>query len=134
MTTHLQGAKTRFLPYNKGRNGGAGNPPSALGFATAYLWEQTWSKDSVLDLIQNFVQVVEEEDDKGKKTGKLSLIFPRYHQIDSVRRLVADCKKNGTGQRYLIQHSAGSGKSNSIAWLVAPTFGAARRPGDAGLR
>jgi len=118
MTTHLQGAKTRFLPYNKGRNGGAGNPPSALGFATAYLWEQTWSKDGVLDLIQNFIQVVEEEDDKGKKTGKLSLVFPRYHQLDCVRRLVADCQKNGTGQRYLIQHSAGSGKSNSIAWLA----------------
>lgn len=117
MTTHLQGAKTRFLPYNKGRNGGAGNPPSALGFATAYLWEQTWSKDSVLDLIQNFLQVVEEEDDKGKKTGKLSLVFPRYHQLDCVRRIIADSKKKGTGQLYLVQHSAGSGKSNSIAWL-----------------
>lgn len=117
MSTHLQGAKTRFLPYNMGRNGGAGNPPSALGFATAYLWEQTWSKDSVLDLIQNFVQIVEEEDDKGKKTGKLSMVFPRYHQLDCVRRVVADCRKNGPGQRYLIQHSAGSGKSNSIAWL-----------------
>jgi len=118
MTTHLQGAKTRFLPYNKGRNGGAGNPPSALGFATAYLWEQTWSKDSVLDLIQNFLQVVEEEDDKGKKTGKLSLVFPRYHQLDCVRRLIADAKKKGTGWRYLVRHSAGSGKSNSIAWLA----------------
>jgi type I restriction enzyme, R subunit len=118
MTTHLQGAKTRFLPYNKGRNGGAGNPPSARSFATAYLWEQTWGKDSVLDLIQNFIQVVEEEDDKGKKTGKWSLVFPRYHQLDSVRRLVADCKKNGPGQHYLVQHSAGSGKSNSIAWLA----------------
>jgi type I restriction enzyme R subunit len=118
MTTHLQGAKTRFLPFNKGRNGGAGNQPSARTFATAYLWEQTWSKDGVLDLIQNFIQVVEEEDDKGKKTGRLSLVFPRYHQLDCVRRLVADCKKNGTGQHYLIQHSAGSGKSNSIAWLA----------------
>jgi type I restriction enzyme R subunit len=118
MTTHLQEGKTRFLPYNKGRNGGAGNPPSALGFATAYLWEQTWSRDSVLDLIQNFVQVVEEEDDKGKKTGKFSMVFPRYHQLDCVRRLVADGKKNGPGQRYLIQHSAGSGKSNSISWLA----------------
>jgi type I restriction enzyme R subunit len=118
MTTHLQKEKTRFLPFNKGRNGGAGNPPSALGFATAYQWEQTWAKDSVLDLIQNFVQVVEAEDDKGRKTGKLSLIFPRYHQLDSVRRLVADCQAKGTGQHYLIQHSAGSGKSNSIAWLA----------------
>ncbi len=118
MTTHLRKGATRFLPFNKGRNGGAGNPPSALGFATAYLWEQTWSKDSVLDLVQNFVQVVEEEDDKGKKTGKSSLLFPRYHQLDSVRRLVADCKAKGAGRRYLIQHSAGSGKSNSIAWLA----------------
>ncbi len=118
MTTHLQKEKTRFLPYNVGRNGGAGNPPSARGFATAYLWEQTWSRDSVLDLIQNFVQAVEEEDDKGKKTGKVSLLFPRYHQLDCVRRLVADCRTKGTGQHYLIQHSAGSGKSNSIAWLA----------------
>jgi type I restriction enzyme R subunit len=118
MTTHLQKEKTRFLPFNKGRNGGAGNPPSALGFATAYLWEQTWAKDSVLDLIQNFVQVVEDEDDQGKKTGKRSLVFPRYHQLDSVRRLVADCKAKGAGQHYLVQHSAGSGKSNSIAWLA----------------
>jgi type I restriction enzyme R subunit len=118
MTTHLQRGKTRFLPFNKGRNGGAGNPPSALGFATAYLWEQTWSRDSVLDLVQNFIQVVEEEDDKGKKTGKYSLIFPRYHQLDSVRRLVAHARRNGVGQQYLIQHSAGSGKSNSIAWLA----------------
>ena len=83
VTTHLHGAKTRFLPFNQGRNGGAGNPPVARkGFATAYLWEETWSRDSVLDLIQNFIQVVEEEDDKGKKTGKRSLIFPRYHQLD----------------------------------------------------
>lgn len=118
MTTHLQKEKTRFLPYNVGRNGGAGNPPSALGFATAYLWEQTWARDSVLDLIQNFIQVVEEEDDKGKKTGKVSMLFPRYHQLDCVRRLVADCRAKGTGQHYLIQHSAGSGKSNSIAWLA----------------
>lgn len=118
LTTHLEGPKTRFLPFNQGRNGGAGNPPSWKGFATAYLWEQTWSRDSVLDLIQNFLQVVEEEDDKGRKTGKKSLLFPRYHQLDAVRRLVADAKANGTGQRYLIQHSAGSGKSNSIGWLA----------------
>lgn len=118
LTTALEGSKTRFLPFNQGRNGGAGNPPSWKSFATAYLWEQTWSRDSVLDLIQNFIQVVEEEDDKGKKTGKKSIIFPRYHQLDCVRRLVADAKTEGTGQQYLIQHSAGSGKSNSIAWLA----------------
>jgi type I restriction enzyme R subunit len=117
LTTQLEGPKTRFLPFNQGRNGGAGNPPSWKGFATAYLWERTWSRDSVLDLIQNFIQVVEAEDDKGKKTGKKSLLFPRYHQLDAVRRLVADARKKGPGQFYLIQHSAGSGKSNSIGWL-----------------
>jgi type I restriction enzyme R subunit len=118
LTTQVEGPRTRFLPFNQGRNGGAGNPPSWKGFSTAYLWEQTWSRDSVLDLIQNFVQVVEDEDDKGKKTGKRSLLFPRYHQLDAVRRLVADARDKGTGQNYLIQHSAGSGKSNSIAWLA----------------
>jgi type I restriction enzyme R subunit len=118
LATHLIGPKTRFLPFNQGRNGGAGNPPSLRGFATAYLWEQTWSRDSVLDLIQNFAQVVEEEDDKGRKTGKRSLLFPRYHQLDAVRRLVADARAKGAGQFYLIQHSAGSGKSNSIGWLA----------------
>jgi type I restriction enzyme R subunit len=117
-TTHLQGLKTEFLPFNQGRNYGAGNPPAAFGFATAYLWEQIWSPDSVLDLIQNFAQLVEEEDYKGRKTGKKSVIFPRYHQLDAVRRLVTDACDKGTGQRYLIQHSAGSGKSKSISWLA----------------
>jgi type I restriction enzyme, R subunit len=118
MTTHLQGSKTRFLPFNKGRNGGAGNPPSAFSFSTAYLWEEVWAKDSVLDLIQNFITLFEEEDDRGKKTGEKRLIFPRYHQLDAVRRLILDAKTRGAGQKYLIQHSAGSGKSNSIAWLA----------------
>lgn len=118
LTTQLTGSTTRFLPFNQGRNGGAGNPPSWQGFATAYLWEQTWSRDSVLDLMQNFAHVVEEEDDKGKKTGKTSLLFPRYHQLDTVRRLVAHAREQGPGQCYLIQHSAGSGKSNTIAWTA----------------
>ncbi len=118
LTTHLQGTRTRFLPFNQGRNGGAGNPPAWKGFATAYLWERVWSRDSVLNLIQQFVHVVEEEDDKGRKTGERSLIFPRYHQLDAVRNLVQDAKLSGPGRRYLIQHSAGSGKSNSIAWLA----------------
>jgi type I restriction enzyme R subunit len=118
MTTQLDGPKTRFLPFNQGRNGGAGNPPSWQGFATAYLWERVWARDSVLNLVQQFIQQVDELDDNGKKTGKQRLIFPRYHQLDCVRRLVADARAGGTGRRYLIQHSAGSGKSNSISWLA----------------
>ena len=118
VTTHLQGEKTSFLPFNKGKYGGAGNPPDLHGFATRYLWEHVWSKDSILELIQRFIHVVEEEDDKGRKTGKKSQIFPRYHQLDAVRRLVQHAHANGTGLRYLIQHSAGSGKSNSISWLA----------------
>src|SRR5712692_8678442 len=87
MSSHLQGPKTHFLPFNQGRNGGAGNPPTWKGFATAYLWERVWARDSVLNLIQHFVQQVDELDEKGKKTGKRRLIFPRYHQLDTVRRL-----------------------------------------------
>ncbi len=118
MTTSLAGTKTEFLPFNRGHNGGAGNPPVWQGFATAYLWEQVWARDSVLDLVQNFVQIIDLEDDKGRKTGKRKLVFPRYHQLDCVRRLVSDARAKGAGQHYLIQHSAGSGKSNSIAWLA----------------
>ncbi|MEO0109008.1 MAG: type I restriction endonuclease, partial [candidate division WOR-3 bacterium] len=118
MTTHLRGADTRFLPFNRGNRGGAGNEPSATGFATAYLWEYVWTKDSVLSLLHDFIQEVEEEDEDGRKTGKKSLIFPRYHQLDCVRRLVADAKEFGTGRSYLVQHSAGSGKSYSISWLA----------------
>jgi type I restriction enzyme, R subunit len=121
VSTQLAGVATRFLPFNRGNHGGAGNPPASPttgGYATRYLWEQVWARDSVLDLLQHFVHQVEEEDDRGKKTGARRLIFPRYHQMDSVRRLVAHAREHGTGQRYLIQHSAGSGKSNSIAWLA----------------
>jgi type I restriction enzyme R subunit len=118
MTSHLEGARTRFLPFNQGRNLGAGNPPSWKSFATAYLWEHIWARASVLNLVQQFIQEIEEYDDKGKKTGKKRLIFPRYHQLDAVRRLVADARAKGPGQRYLIEHSAGSGKSNSISWLA----------------
>jgi type I restriction enzyme R subunit len=118
VTTRLAGPGTWFLPFNRGKHGGAGNEPSAFDFATAYLWREVWSRDSVLDLIQNFLHVVEDEDDEGKKTGKRKLLFPRYHQLDAVRRLIAASRRQGTGNRYLIQHSAGSGKSNSIAWLA----------------
>jgi type I restriction enzyme R subunit len=121
VTTRLGGEKTRFLPFNQGKYGGAGNPPvppTRKGYATSYLWDESWSRDSVLDLVRQFIHEVEEEDEKGRKTGKRSLIFPRYQQLDCVRRLVADARRSGTGQRYLIQHSAGSGKSFTIAWLA----------------
>ena len=121
VTTHLAGAKTRFLPFNQGKFGGAGNPPvppTRGGYATEYLWNETWSRDSVLDLVRQFIHEVEEEDEKGRKTGKRYLIFPRYQQLDCVRKLVRDARARGPGQRYLIQHSAGSGKSFTIAWLA----------------
>jgi type I restriction enzyme, R subunit len=121
VTTKLDGQGTVFLPFNQGRFGGAGNPPvppTRIAYATAYLWERIWARDSVLNLVQQFVHEIEEEDEKGRKTGKRSLIFPRYHQLDCVRRLVAHARDHGAGERYLIQHSAGSGKSNSIAWLA----------------
>jgi type I restriction enzyme, R subunit len=121
VTTQLAGPQTRFLPFNQGKFGGAGNPPvppTRLGYATGYLWEETWARDSVLDLVRQFIHEVEEEDDKGRKTGKRSIIFPRYQQLDAVRRLVAHAREAGPGQRYLIQHSAGSGKSFTIAWLA----------------
>ncbi len=117
-TTRLAGADTRFIPFNRGGRNGAGNAHSWNGFATAYLWEQVWARDSVLDLIRYFVHEFDEEDDSGKKTGERKLIFPRYHQLDSVRRLVASAREKGAGRGYLVQHSAGSGKSNSIAWLA----------------
>ena len=121
VTTHLAGRKTRFLPFNRGRFGGAGNPPvppTRAGYPTAYLWEETWARDSVLDLVRQFIHEVEEEEEGGRKTGRRFLIFPRYQQLDCVRRLVFDARRRGAGQRYLVQHSAGSGKSFTIGWLA----------------
>jgi len=121
VTTRLDRAKTRFLPFNRGKFGGAGNPPvppTRKGYATAYLWEETWTPDSVLDLVRQFIHEVEEEDEKGRKTGNRFIIFPRYQQLDCVRKLVTDARTRGAGQRYLVQHSAGSGKSFTIAWLA----------------
>ena len=120
VTTRLAGPKTIFLPFNQGKYGGAGNPPVPLtqnGYATAYLWETIWTRDSVLDLMRQFIHEAEFGNQQGRRTEK-RLIFPRYHQIDCVRRLVAFARCQGTGQRYLIQHSAGSGKSFTIAWLA----------------
>ncbi|MBQ8836958.1 MAG: type I restriction endonuclease subunit R [Clostridia bacterium] len=113
MTTKLEKGDTRFLPFNQGSNGagndgGKGNPANPDGYPTAYLWEKVLQKDSALDIIQKFIHC------KGNKV----LIFPRFHQLDVVRKLIADVRNNGTGVNYLIQHSAGSGKSNSIAWTA----------------
>jgi type I restriction enzyme R subunit len=112
MTTQLAGKKTYFLPFNKGYNRGAGNPPNANGHKTAFLWEEIWAKDSWLDIMGSFMHLQKEEDKSEK------LIFPRYHQLDVVRRLAEDARETGPGKNYLVQHSAGSGKSNSIAWLA----------------
>ena len=119
MTTHLRGPQTRFLPFNRGRNGGAGNPPALPGkLATAYLWEQTWGRDSVLNMLQHFIFSVDALDKKGRKTKAQHIIFPRYHQLEAVRGMVQDAREHGPGRQYLIQHSAGSGKSYTIAWLA----------------
>jgi type I site-specific restriction-modification system R (restriction) subunit len=119
MTTRIDGNNTRFLPFNQGYNKGAGNPPNRNGHRTAYLWETIWAKDSWLDIVGRFLHL--EQDTitlNGKTVKKESLIFPRFHQLDVVRKLTTDAKTNGAGHNYLIQHSAGSGKSNSIAWLA----------------
>ena len=114
MTTKLNGINTYFLPFNKGNNGGKGNPVGNSTYRTSYLWEEVLQKDSLLDIVQRFIHL--QEDKKSPK--KSVMIFPRYHQLDVVRKLVADVYANGTGHNYLIQHSAGSGKSNSISWLA----------------
>ena len=121
VTTRLAGLQTRFLPFNRGKFGGAGNPPvspTQNGYPTSYLWEETWARDSVLDLVRQFIHEVQDEDGKGTSNGRRFLIFPRYQQLDCVRRLVTDARTQGTGRRYLIQHSAGSGKTFTIAWLA----------------
>ncbi|MFZ2987534.1 type I restriction endonuclease subunit R [Ideonella sp.] len=113
MTTRLAGPATNFLPFNRGNAGGAGNEPNPDGFATAYLWEEVWARESWLDILHRYC--IGKRDDKKQLKA---VIFPRYHQLDATRRLVADVLANGAGQRYLIQHSAGSGKTNSIAWTA----------------
>lgn len=129
MTTKLEGAKTFFLPFNQGsagagNDGGAGNPANPDGYATSHLWEVALQKDSLLDIVNKFLHLeVKEEtelDARGNevKRKKEHIIFPRYHQLDSVRKVIADVRANGTGKNYLVQHSAGSGKSNSIAWTA----------------
>ncbi len=128
MTTKLAGSNTKYLPFNQGSNGagnvgGAGNPTNPDGYTTDYLWKNVLMKDSLMEIIQKFVHLevkeeIEHKNGKEKKIEKKNIIFPRYHQLDVVRKLIWNVRDCGVGQNYLIQHSAGSGKSNSIAWLA----------------
>ena len=122
MCTWLSGKSSWFLPFNKGVNGGAGNPVNPNGVRTSYLWENILKKESLSDIIENYAQVVKKKDEKTGKE-KISVVWPRYHQLEVVRKLLAETRANGVGNRYLIQHSAGSGKSNSITWLAYQLVG-----------
>ena len=126
--THLTGKDSWFLPFNQGWKAGAGNPPNPEGLKTDYLWTRILTRDGLTEILENYAQVIET---KNSTTGQKSKtqIWPRYHQLDVVRRLLAGAKRDGAGKRYLIQHSAGSGKSNSIAWLAHQLIGL--RSGDA---
>ncbi len=123
--TALSGKISWFLPFDQGWNDGAGNPPNPEGLATDYLWKRILTPAGLTDILENYAQVVVTKDPKTKKE-KRTQVFPRYHQIDVVRRLLADVRAHGVGKRYLIQHSAGSGKSNSIAWLAHQLIGLSR--------
>jgi type I restriction enzyme, R subunit len=122
MCTELKGKASWFLPFNRGYNDGAGNPPNPNGLKTAYLWQEILTPAGLTNILENYAQIVEEKNPKtGKK--KLTQIFPRFHQLEVVRKVLADVAMTGAGKRYLIQHSAGSGKSNSIAWLAHQLIG-----------
>ena len=123
--THLSGKASWFLPFNRGWNDGAGNPPNASGIKAGYLWREVLSRESLTNILENYAQVVESKDEKTGRR-KRTQVWPRYHQLDVVRRLLADAGDHGAGGRYLIQHSAGSGKSNSIAWLAHQLIGLAK--------
>ncbi|AKJ64779.1 type I restriction endonuclease subunit R [Kiritimatiella glycovorans] len=122
MCTHLKGKDSWFLPFNQGWNDGAGNPPNPNGLKTDYLWKRILTKPGLTDVLENYAEIVEEKDERGRKKHPKQ-IFPRYHQLDVVRKLLADAAAKGAGEKYLIQHSAGSGKSNSIAWLAHQLIG-----------
>ncbi|MDX2034152.1 MAG: type I restriction endonuclease subunit R [Blastocatellia bacterium] len=125
MCTELKGEASWFLPLNQGWNDGAGNPPNPNGLKTEYLWKRLLAPASLTDILENYAQIVEEKNEKtGRKARKQ--VFPRYHQLDVVRKLLADVAARDAGRRYLIQHSAGSGKSNSIAWLAHQLIGVRR--------
>ena len=120
--THLKGKASWFLPFNLGWNDGAGNPPNPNGIKSDYLWRKVLARESLTNILENYAQVIEPKDDKtGRK--KKTQIWPRYHQLDVVRHLLSDAAEKSAGKRYLIQHSAGSGKSNSIAWLAHQLIG-----------
>ena len=128
MCTHLKGKASWFLPFNKGWQDGAGNPPNPQGLKTDYLWKEVLTPAGLTDILENYAQIVEEKDPKTGRKKRVQ-IWPRYHQLDVVRKALADAREHGAGRRYLIQHSAGSGKSNSIAWLAHQLIGLR---GDAG--
>ena len=123
--THLRGKASWFLPFNRGWNDGAGNPPNASGIKADYLWREVLTPESLTDILENYAQVVAGKDEKTGRRSR-SQVWPRYHQLDVVRRLLTDAGDRGAGPRYLIQHSAGSGKSNSIAWLAHQLIGLTR--------
>ncbi len=126
--THLKGKASWFLPFNRGWKDGAGNPPNPSGIKTDYLWRDVLTRASLTNILENYAQVVVAKDEKtGRKTR--TQVWPRYHQLDVVRRLLADAAAHGAGKRYLIQHSAGSGKSNSIAWLAHQLIGITKDDG-----
>jgi type I restriction enzyme, R subunit len=119
MTTKLERQRTEFLPFNLGYDGGAGNPPNPNGYRTSYLWDRVWQRDAWLDLLARFMHVeIPSEGSKAERRKQMKVIFPRFHQWDAVIKLEADARKHGAGQQYLVQHSAGSGKSNTIAWTA----------------
>jgi type I restriction enzyme R subunit len=116
MTTRLAARSTRFIPFNLGNVGGAGNPPNPLGYRTAYLWREVWDRHAWLDIFARFVQF--EPLDPKNRQARRPVVFPRFHQWDAVRKLLAHAREHHAGQRYLVEHSAGSGKSNTIAWVA----------------
>ena len=126
MCTELKGKASWFLPFNKGYNDGAGNPPNPKGLKTDYLWKEVLTPAGLTNILENYAQIVEEKDPRTSKKKKLRQVWPRYHQLDVVRQALADVRTHGAGRRYLIQHSAGSGKSNSIAWLAHQLIGQKR--------
>jgi type I restriction enzyme R subunit len=123
--THLKGKASWFLPFNRGWNDGAGNPPNPYGLKTDYLWREVLSRESLTNILENYAQMIETKDEKTGRKKKIQ-IWPRYHQLDVVRKLLADVRAEKVGKRYLIQHSADSGKSNPIAWLAHQLIGLAK--------